>query len=246
MGRGRDWDTIARTETAHDRTGRQPRRNALALGAAARTRSRSRHRGGPAPGAADQARGLARPARGIGDLARDLAGAPPAAARPSAHDRLRRQSRRGGARRFGLPRLGDGADGAELHRRGCGGQPAVPGRRRRFAGLRDEPRGADRRHRRGAGNDRRGMRAGDGLRHDGGRARHRRVGGGRDGDRQHHRRRRPQRGTVRRRRLRVDRPRHRRRRGGARREAPRRGAGGGAAPPGGARPARPAAPARRA
>ena len=156
-------------------------------GASARPRSRSRHRRGAAPGAADQARRLARPARGAGDLARDLAGAAPAAARSSAHDRLRRQSRRRRARRLGLSRLGDGADGAELHRRRRGGEPAVPRRRRRSPGLRDEPRRADRRHRRRAGDERGGMRPGDGLRHDGGRARHRRVGGGRDGHRQHHR-----------------------------------------------------------
>ena len=119
----------------------------------------------PAPpprarGATHQARGRARPARGAGALARDLAGAPSAQRRPSAHRRLRRQSRRGGARRLGLSGLGHGADGAEFHRRRRRGEPALPGGRCRSPRLRDVARGADRRFHRRAGDARRGLRAG--------------------------------------------------------------------------------------
>src|SRR5216683_2609850 len=46
-----------------------------------------------------------------------------------------RHPRRRCARRLGLPRLGDRADGAELYRRRGGGEPAVPDHRRRSAGL---------------------------------------------------------------------------------------------------------------
>ena len=60
--------------------------------------------------------------------------------------------------------------------------------RRRSAGLRDEPRYPDRRHRDGAGDERGGMRPRDRLRNDGRRARDRRTCGRRDGDRQHDRR----------------------------------------------------------
>ena len=134
---------------------------------------------------------LTKPAGALGrleELADWLAtwqGRHPPTRRSSAHRRLCRQSRRRGARRLGLSRRGDGADGAEFHRRRRRGQPALPGRRRRSARLRDEPRPADRRHRRGAGDERGGMRARHRLRHDGGRAGHRRARGRRDGDRQH-------------------------------------------------------------
>ena len=97
-----------------------------------------------------------------------------------------------------------------------------------------------------AGDERGGMRQGDGLRHDGGRARHRRAGGRRDGDRQYHGRRGLVRRAVRRRGRVVDRPRHRGRGGRARTQAPGRRRGRGTAPAGGPRPVRPAAPAGRA
>ncbi len=198
---------------------RQPRRDPRPARASAGPRSRGRHRGGDARGAADQARRGARPARGDGALAGHLAGAPSADGRASAHRRLRRQSRRRGARRLGLSGRGDGADGAELHRRrGCG-QPALPGRRRRSPGLRDEPRQADRRHRRGAGDERGGMRPRHRLRHDGGRAGDRRAGARRDGDRQHDRRRGAVLALFGGEAARVGRPRHRRRRRRARAEA---------------------------
>ena len=160
----------------------------------------------------DKAGRRARPARGAGGLARDVAGTPPAAARPPAHAGVRRQSRRRGARRLGLSGRGHGADGAELHRRRRRGEPAVPAGRCRSAGLRDEPRHADRRHRRGAGDERGGMRPRDGLRDDGGRAGHRRAGDRRDGDRQHDRRGGAVRRAVRRRGGSVDRARNRGRR----------------------------------
>ena len=105
-------------------------------------------RRGAARAAADKAGRRARPARRAGGVARDLAGAPPAEPRSSAHGRVRRQSRRRRARRLGLSGRGDGADGAEFHRRRRRGEPAVPVDRRRSARLRDEPRDADRRHRR--------------------------------------------------------------------------------------------------
>ena len=146
---------------------------------------------------------------------------------------VRRQSRGRRARRFGLSRRGHGADGAELHRRRRRGKPAVPRVRRRSEGLRDEPRQADRRHRRRAGDERGGMRQGDGLRHDGGGARHRRAGARRDGDRQYHCRGSFVRRSVRRRGGVVDRPRNRGRRCRARGKTRGRGASRRAPSPGG-------------
>ena len=57
---------------------------------------------------------------------------------------VRRQPRRRGTRRVGLSGRGDGADGAELRRRRGRHQPALQGRRRRAARLRDGARPADR------------------------------------------------------------------------------------------------------
>ena len=104
------------------------RRNPRADRASPRPGPGGRQRRGDARTPADKAGRRARPPRGAGGLARDLAGPPPAVAAPSAHRRVRRQSRGRGARRLGLSGRGNGADGAELHRRRRRGEPALPAR----------------------------------------------------------------------------------------------------------------------
>ena len=87
------------------------------------------------------------------------------------------------------PGGGDGADGAELHRTAAPRSTSCTGGRRRAARLRDRPRRAHGRFHRGARHERGGLRQGDGLRHDGGRAGRRPAVPGRDGHRQHDQRR---------------------------------------------------------
>ena len=87
------------------------------LARSARRRRRGRGRDRPAPVAPDQAAREPRAARGACRLARALAGPRGAAPRSRRGARLRRQSRRGGARRLRLSRLGHRPDGGQFRAR---------------------------------------------------------------------------------------------------------------------------------
>src|SRR5206468_1298694 len=91
LGGAATSDRIAgiRSRETHARARGQSARDPRPLGASAGPGSRSRHGRGIARATADEARRGARPARGTGRLARHLAGAPSAAARPSAHSGVR-------------------------------------------------------------------------------------------------------------------------------------------------------------
>ncbi len=162
------------------------RRNAPHPARPAGTGPRGQDRGGAPPGRAHQAAGLARPARGDRRMAGRLAGPRQPAGRAAARRGVRRHPRRGGARRFGLPDRSHRADGEELPGRRRRHQPARRGDRRRSPHLRARPRPSDGRLHARPGDERDAHGQRHGLRHDGGRARHRRAVPGRDGHRQHH------------------------------------------------------------
>ena len=110
--------------------------------------------------------------------------------RAAAHRGVRRHPRRGGARRLGLSAGSHPADGDRTSSTAGPRSTSSPRRRRRPAHLRARPRPSDRRLHRGPAMSEARSAQRHGLRHDGGRARHRRAVPGRDGHRQHHRRRR--------------------------------------------------------